>query len=84
MSNTQDQLYAELESLDHWHTSCDELIDMLEYGTNELDLSSDMATVTAAILNVLSDTISRRTNTVHEVLEFEQNKSMDRFVRRQT
>lgn len=80
---TKHQLYEELDALESYQIDCDELVDLIEHGSHQLDLSSDMSTVTAAILNVLSDSISRRTTELSQLSEAEKNQTMDRFVRKQ-
>lgn len=80
---SKQQLLDELSRLQNHEMACDRLINLIEDGTQDLDLSADMETITLASLNVLSDTIARKIGALFELIEATNNQSMDRFRRRQ-
>lgn len=80
---TNDQLIEERDELAEHERRCYELIGLIEDGNQELDMSSDMATITIAILGILSDTIARKNQALHDIIEAKNNEAMDRFRRRQ-
>lgn len=80
--STQD-LVDELARLQEREAECDRLINLIADGTQDLDLSADMGTISLAVLNLISDSISRRIQHVDHLIEAESNKTMDRFRRRE-
>lgn len=80
---TNDQLIEERDELAEHERRCYELIGLIEDGNQELDMSSDMATITIAILGTLSDTIGRQIDATALLIEADKNKALDRFRRRQ-
>lgn len=73
----------ELARLQQHEDDCNRLINLIADGSQDLDMSDDMATITRAVLGRLSDTISRRIQAVDHLIEAESNKTMDRLRRRQ-
>ena len=76
-------LLDELTRLETYEHQCCDLIDLIEDGTQDLDLSADMETITLTALVILSDTIARKKQALHNLIEAKNNESMDRFRRRQ-
>lgn len=79
---SNEQLNEEMERLIDHEQACNRLINLIEDGTQDLDLSADMETITLASLNVLSDTIARKIGALNDIIEATQNNTMDRFRRR--
>ena len=80
---SEQRLLDELNRLEEYEQQCCDLIDLIEDGTQDLDLSADMETITLATLNVLSDTIARKNQALNNLIEAKNNQAMDRFRRRQ-
>jgi len=80
---TPEDLAAELSRLQYHEMECDRLINLIEDGTQDLDLSADMETITLASLNVLSDTIAQKIGALNNLIEAVENQSLDRFRRRE-
>lgn len=80
---SKQELLDELSRLHAISWSCNRLIDLVEDGTQDLDLTADMETITLASLNVLSDTIARKIGALNDLIEAKNNESMDRFRKRQ-
>lgn len=76
-------LLDELSRLQEHEQQCCDLIDLIEDGTQDLDLSADMETITLTALVILSDTIARKTQALHNLIEANNNQAMDRFRRRE-
>ena len=76
-------LLDELSRLQEHEQKCCDLIDLIEDGTQDLDLIPDMETITLAALGILSDVIARKTQALHNLIEAKNNESMDRFRRRE-
>lgn len=79
---TQDDLFFERTRLRDHEEACEKLINMIDDG-DELDMSTDMATVTMSVLGVLQETISKRVMVVDNLIEAGANKTMNRFRRRE-
>lgn len=80
---SKQRLLDELTRLETYEQQCHDLIGLIEDGTQDLDLTPDMETITLAALNVLSDTIARKTQALNDLIEAKNNQAMDRFIRRQ-
>lgn len=78
---TQDDLLFERDRLRDHEDACEKLINMIDDG-DELDMSTDMATVTMSVLGVLQETISKRIMVVDNLIEADSNEPLDRFVRK--
>ena len=81
---SEQRLLDELTQLEEHEQQCHDLIDLIEDGTQDLDLSADMETITLAALGILSDVIARKNQALHNLIEANNNQAMDRFRRRQT
>ena len=81
---SEQRLLDELTRLEEHEQQCCDLIDLIEDGTQDLDLSADMETITLTALVILSDTIARKKQALHNLIEANNNQAMDRFRRRQT
>ena len=81
---SEQRLLDELTRLEEHEQQCCDLIDLIEDGTQDLDLSADMETITLTALVILSDTIARKNQALHNLIEANNNQAMDRFRRRQT
>ena len=79
---TQDDLFFERDRLRDHEDACEKLINMIDDG-DELDMSTDMATVTMSVLGVLQETISKRVMVVDNLIEANANGTMNRFIRRE-
>lgn len=77
------RLLDELTRLETYEQQCHDLIGLIEDGTQDLDITPDMETITLAALNVLSDTIARKTQSLNDLIEASNNQAMDRFRRRE-
>lgn len=80
---SKQRLLDELNQLEEYEQQCCDLIDLIEDGTQDLDLSADMETITLTALVILSDTIARKNQALNDLIEATNNQSMDRFRRRQ-
>ena len=80
---SEQRLLDELDRLEEHEQQCHDLIGLIEDGTQDLDLTPDMETITLAALGILSDTIARKTQALHNLIEATRNESMDRFRRRE-
>lgn len=80
---SEQHLLDELTQLEEHEQQCHDLIGLIEDGTQDLDITPDMETITLAALNVLSDTIARKTQALNDLIEAKNNQAMDRFIRRQ-
>ena len=80
---SEQRLLDELTQLEEHEQQCHDLIDLIEDGTQDLDLSADMETITLAALGILSDTIARKIGAISDLIEANNNQAMDRFRRRQ-
>lgn len=76
---SKQDLLAELSRLQEREAECERLINLIEDGDQDLDLSADMGTISLAILNTISESISRRIQHVDHLIEAESNRTMDRF-----
>ena len=80
---SKQRLLDELTRLEAYEQQCCDLVDLIEDGTQDLDLSADMETITLAALGILSDVIARKNQALHDLIEATNNQAMDRFRRRQ-
>lgn len=80
---SQQHLLDELSKLEAHEQQCHDLIGLIEDGTQDLDITPDMETITLAALNVLSDVIARKNQALNDLIEAKNNQAMDRFIRRQ-
>lgn len=80
---SKQELLDELSRLQDHEMECNRLINLIEDGTQDLDLTADMETITLASLNVLSDTIARKIGALNDIIEAANNQTMDRFRKRQ-
>lgn len=80
---SKEKLLAEMARFEDYEHFSDRLIDVLEDGIEDVGISTDMATISLAVLRILSDAFSRRITEVDNLLEAEANQTMDRFRRRQ-
>ena len=80
---SEQRLLDELTRLEEHEQQCCDLIDLIEDGTQDLDLSADMETITLTALGILSDVIARKIGALNDLIEATNNQSMDRFRRRQ-
>lgn len=80
---SEQRLLDELDRLEEHEQQCHDLIGLIEDGTQDLDITPDMETITLAALGILSDTIARKNQALHNLIEATRNESMDRFIRRQ-
>lgn len=80
---SKQRLLDELTRLETYEQQCHDLIGLIEDGTQDLDITPDMETITLAALNVLSDTIARKTQSLNDLIEASNNQAMDRFRRRE-
>lgn len=80
---SEQRLLDELTQLEEYEQQCCDLVDLIEDGTQDLDLSADMETITLAALGILSDTIARKKQALHNLIEANDNQAMDRFRRRE-
>ena len=80
---SEQRLLDELTRLEAHEQQCHDLIGLIEDGTQDLDLTPDMETITLAALGILSDTIARKNHALHNLIEAKNNESMDRFRRRE-
>lgn len=76
-------LLDELSRLQDHEMECDRLIDLIEDGTQDLDITPDMETITLAALGILSDTIAQKIGALTDLIEATNNHTMDRFRSRQ-
>lgn len=83
IEQTVDDLTQEHQKLEAYEQQCHDLIGLIEDGTQDLDLTPDMETITLAALGILSDTIARKTQSLNDLIEASNNQAMDRFIRRQ-
>ena len=79
----EQRLLDELDRLEAHEQQCHDLIGLIEDGTQDLDITPDMETITLATLGILSDTIARKNHALHNLIEAKNNQAMDRFIRRQ-
>ena len=80
---SEQRLLDELTRLEDHEQQCHDLIGLIEDGTQDLDITPDMETITLAALGILSDTIARKTQAFNDLIEAKNNQAMDRFRRRQ-
>ena len=80
---SEQRLLDELDRLEEYEQQCCDLIGLIEDGTQDLDLTPDMETITLAALGILSDVIARKTQALQNLIEANNNQAMDRFIRRQ-
>ena len=80
---SEQRLLDELDRLEEHEQQCHDLIGLIEDGTQDLDLTPDMETITLAALGILSDVIARKNQALHNLIEAKNNQAMDRFRRRQ-
>ena len=76
---SKQDLLAELSRLQEREAECERLVNLIEDGDQDLDLSADMGTISLAVLNTISESISRRIQHVDHLIEAESNRTMDRF-----
>jgi len=76
---SKQDLLAELSRLQEREAECERLINLIEDGDQDLDLSADMGTISLAVLNTISESISRRIQHVDHLIEADSNRTMDRF-----
>jgi hypothetical protein len=62
---------------------CQHLINLIDDEAQELDMSSDRAIITKAVITLLSDVLNRRIQAVDHLIEADANKTMDRFRRKE-
>lgn len=77
------RLMEEQARLQSHEMACERLMNLVEDGDHDLDLSTDMAVITSAVLGTLHETISRRITEVGHILEADSNQTMNRFIRRE-
>jgi len=80
---SKQRLLDELTRLEEHEQQCHDLIGLIEDGTQDLDITPDMETITLAALGILSDTIARKNHALNDLIEAKNNQAMDRFIRRQ-
>lgn len=80
---SEQHLLDELSKLEAHEQQCHDLIGLIEDGTQDLDLTPDMETITLAALGILADVIARKTQAFNDLIEAKNNQAMDRFRRRQ-
>lgn len=80
---SKQRLLDELARLEEHEQQCHDLIGLIEDGTQDLDITPDMETITLAALGILSDTIARKNQALHDLIEAANNRTMDRFRKRQ-
>lgn len=83
IEQTVDDLTQEHQKLEEHEQQCHDLIGLIEDGTQDLDITPDMETITLAALGILSDTIARKNHALNDLIEAKNNQAMDRFIRRQ-
>lgn len=62
---------------------CDQLIDFIETGVHQLDLSTDMSVVADSALRIVSKAVTHRIQEIDDIIEAKTNQTMDRYRRRQ-
>lgn len=76
---SKQDLLEEKERLPDFERYCNEIIDFIEDENQELDLSSDMTIIGAAVLRVIADSINRRHENVVDLIDFAYTKGIDRI-----
>lgn len=78
-----EQLEQDLRLLDHAHTWCNAIVELVDDESLELELSKYKNKTAINVLEDISYAMHRRVNHINEQLEERANRTMDRFVQKQ-